>query len=99
MEEVCRHSCVCVLRMNPLLTSRPPSRPCSLPLAVDLMETCIDDVLRAPAVAAEDAGPSGAFAGSSVGAASIAGDDPLSLSGEPGPLKCLHNKTKLLKSH
>lgn len=66
------------------------SPPCSLPLAGDLIETCIDDVLRAPAVvaaatAAEEAGPSGAFAGASGGAAaSIAGDDPLSLSGEAG---------------
>lgn len=77
------------------------SPPCSLPLAVDLMETCIDDVLRATPVAvaavatvAEEAGPSSAFASTSGGAASIAGDDPLSLSGEPGPLKCWKFKKK-----
>lgn len=56
------------------------------------METCIDDVLRAPTgaaavppAAAEEAGASGAFAGASAGAAGIAGDDPLSLSCEARP--------------
>lgn len=45
------------------------------------METCIDDVLRAPAAVAatDEAGPSGAFAGAAAG---VAGDDPLSLGGE-----------------
>lgn len=50
-------------------------------MAADLMETCIDDVLRAPVVptatTADEAGPSNAYA-----AASPGGEDPLSLSGE-----------------
>lgn len=50
---------------------------CSLPAVLDLMETCIDDVLRqaqaAPAVSAVDeAGASSSFSA----------DDPLSLAGE-----------------
>lgn len=53
----------------------------SVPMAADLMETCVDDVLRAPVVptvtAADEAGPSNAFA-----ASSVTGEDPLGLSGE-----------------
>lgn len=45
------------------------------------METCIDDVLRAPVVptvtATDEAGPSNAYA-----SPSVSGEDPLSLSGE-----------------
>lgn len=78
----------------------PSSAPCSLPLPVDLMETCIDDVLRTPTVMAaaaaastalDEAGPSGAFACAAAGAsgASIAGDDPLSLSEAAARLKQL----------
>lgn len=52
-----------------------------VPIAVELMETCIDDVLSAPGTAVvtatEEAGPSSAF-----GTPSASGDDPLSLSGE-----------------
>lgn len=52
-----------------------------MPMAVELMETCIDDVLRAPAVpavtATEEAGPSNTYA-----TPSATGEDPLSLSGE-----------------
>lgn len=46
------------------------------------METCIDDVLRAPVptvTATEEAGPSNTFAAA---AASAATEDPLSLAGE-----------------
>lgn len=50
-------------------------------MVADLMETCIDDVLRAPVVptvtAAEEAGPSAAYAG-----AGATTEDPLSLTGE-----------------
>lgn len=44
------------------------------------METCIDDVLKTPVpalTAAEEAGPSSAYA-----AASVTAEDPLSLAGE-----------------
>lgn len=64
-------------------------------MVADLMETCIDDVLRAPVVPtvtpADEAGLSNAYA-----AASPAGEDPLSLSGEAAenqPMKIM--KTKL----
>lgn len=54
---------------------------CSVPLVSELMETCIDDVLKAPGIpavlAADEAGPSSAYA-----APSATGEDPLSLSGE-----------------
>nr|XP_046260490.1 band 4.1-like protein 5 isoform X2 [Scatophagus argus] len=60
----------------------------SMPLVADLMETCIDDVLRAPAIptatATDEAGPSNAHA-----APSIAGEDPLSLSEAAARLKQL----------
>uniref|UniRef100_A0A671VRG2 Erythrocyte membrane protein band 4.1 like 5 n=1 Tax=Sparus aurata TaxID=8175 RepID=A0A671VRG2_SPAAU len=60
----------------------------SVPMAADLMETCIDDVLRAPVVptatTADEAGPSNAYA-----AASPAGEDPLSLSEAAARLKQL----------
>nr|XP_040058509.1 band 4.1-like protein 5 isoform X2 [Gasterosteus aculeatus aculeatus] len=50
----------------------------SLPAVADLMETCIDDVLRAPVVpvetAADEAGPSYAY-----GPPSATGEDPLGL--------------------
>lgn len=52
-----------------------------MPMAVELMETCIDDVLGAPGVptvmATDEAGPSNTYANPSV-----TGEDPLSLSGE-----------------
>lgn len=55
------------------------------------METCIDDVLRAPAAVAaaatDEAGPSAAFAGAA--AAGVAGDDPLSLGEAAARLKQL----------
>jgi len=63
----------------PLLSSPPPPLlfP-SLPVDADLLETCLDDVLRAPVdpteTAADEAGPSSAYA--------AAGDDPLCLAGE-----------------
>lgn len=54
---------------------------CSVPLVSELMETCIDDVLKAPGIpavmAAEEAGPSSSFA-----APSTTGEDSLSLSGK-----------------
>lgn len=55
-------------RVSPLFSS--------MPAVADLMETCIDDVLRTPVVAAatDEAGPSNAYASAS--------EDPLSLSGE-----------------
>uniref|UniRef100_A0A672G3N2 Erythrocyte membrane protein band 4.1 like 5 n=1 Tax=Salarias fasciatus TaxID=181472 RepID=A0A672G3N2_SALFA len=60
----------------------------SLPAVADLMETCIDDVLRTPVVpsapAPEEAGPSGAYA-----AAGGAAEDPLSLSEAAARLKQL----------
>lgn len=53
----------------------------SAPLVSELMETCIDDVLKAPGVpaatAADEAGPSGTYA-----APGATGEDPLSLGGE-----------------
>ncbi|XP_047457188.1 band 4.1-like protein 5 isoform X2 [Mugil cephalus] len=59
----------------------------SLPLVADLMETCIDDVLRAPvapaaAAATEEAGPSSAYA-------PAAADDQLGLSEAAARLKQL----------
>ncbi|XP_073329350.1 band 4.1-like protein 5 [Pagrus major] len=60
----------------------------SVPMVADLMETCIDDVLRSPVVptvtAADEAGPSNAYA-----AASVTGEDPLSLSEAAARLKQL----------
>ncbi|XP_008294567.1 band 4.1-like protein 5 [Stegastes partitus] len=56
-------------------------------LVADLMETCIDDVLRAPVptvATPEEAGPSAAYA-----AASVTVDDPLSLSEAAARLKQL----------
>uniref|UniRef100_A0A7N6BW06 FERM domain-containing protein n=1 Tax=Anabas testudineus TaxID=64144 RepID=A0A7N6BW06_ANATE len=48
----------------------------SIPVVADLMETCIDDVIRTPVVptliATEEAGPSSAYA-----SASVTADDPL----------------------
>lgn len=53
----------------------------SMPMAAELMETCIDDVLGAPGVptvtATDEAGPSNTYA-----TPSVTGEDPLSLSGE-----------------
>lgn len=50
-------------------------------MVADLMETCIDDVLRAPVVptvtARDEAGPSNAYA-----TPSVTGEDPVSLNGE-----------------
>lgn len=50
-------------------------------MVADLMETCIDDVLRAPVVptvaATDEAGPSNAFA-----TPSVTGEDVLGLAGE-----------------
>lgn len=50
-------------------------------MVADLMETCIDDVLRAPVVpavtATDEAGPSNAYA-----TPSVTGEDPLCLAGE-----------------
>uniref|UniRef100_A0A4W6G8W0 Erythrocyte membrane protein band 4.1 like 5 n=1 Tax=Lates calcarifer TaxID=8187 RepID=A0A4W6G8W0_LATCA len=60
----------------------------SVPMVADLMETCIDDVLRAPVVptvtAAEEAGPSAAYAG-----AGATTEDPLSLTEAAARLKQL----------
>ncbi|XP_041663630.1 band 4.1-like protein 5 isoform X2 [Cheilinus undulatus] len=60
----------------------------SMPMVADLMETCIDDVLRAPVVppvtATEDAGPSTTYANPSV-----PGEEPLSLSEASARLKQL----------
>lgn len=54
---------------------------CSVPALSELMETCIDDVLKAPGIpavmAADEAGPSSTYA-----APSATGEDSLSLSGE-----------------
>ncbi|XP_054908779.1 band 4.1-like protein 5 isoform X3 [Poeciliopsis prolifica] len=59
-----------------------------LPVVADLMETCIDDVLRAsvvpPITAAEEVGPCVAYA-----AASIPAEDPLSLADAAARLKQL----------
>lgn len=53
----------------------------SLPVGAGLMETCIDDVLRAPVVppvtAAEEVVPCTSYA-----ATSVAAEDPVSLTGE-----------------
>ncbi|KAE8299516.1 Band 4.1-like protein 5 [Larimichthys crocea] len=60
----------------------------SMPVVADLMETCIDDVLRPPVIptvtAADEAGPSNAYA-----TASVTGEDPLSLSEAAARLKQL----------
>lgn len=57
-------------------------------MVADLMETCIDDVLRAPVVptvtAAEEAGPSNAYA-----MPGVPGEDPLSLNDAAARLKQL----------
>ncbi|CAL8266308.1 unnamed protein product [Lota lota] len=63
----------------------------SLPLVADLLETCIDGVIRAPeavpmATAMEEAGPSGAHASSSSG---VAVDDGLGLTEAAARLKQL----------
>uniref|UniRef100_A0A8D2ZVB6 Erythrocyte membrane protein band 4.1 like 5 n=1 Tax=Scophthalmus maximus TaxID=52904 RepID=A0A8D2ZVB6_SCOMX len=60
-----------------------------VPAVADLMETCIDDVLRAPVptvTATEEAGPSNTFAAA---AASAATEDPLSLADVAARLKQL----------
>ncbi|MEQ2286814.1 hypothetical protein AMECASPLE_006237 [Ameca splendens] len=60
----------------------------SFPVVADLMETCIDDVLRAPVVppitAAEEVRPCAAYA-----AASVPAEDPLSLADAAARLKQL----------
>ncbi|KAL7385084.1 hypothetical protein ABVT39_015199 [Epinephelus coioides] len=60
----------------------------SMPMVADLMETCIDDVLRAPVVptvtAADEAGPSSAYATPSVN-----GEDHLGLADAAARLKQL----------
>ncbi|XP_026231677.1 band 4.1-like protein 5 isoform X2 [Anabas testudineus] len=60
----------------------------SIPVVADLMETCIDDVIRTPVVptliATEEAGPSSAYA-----SASVTADDPLSLNEAAARLKQL----------
>ncbi|KAM7380784.1 hypothetical protein PAMP_004057 [Pampus punctatissimus] len=67
----------------------------SLPMVADLMETCIDDVLRAPVVATvtatEEAGPSNAYS-----APSVTGDDPLSLTETAARLKQLELESSQL---
>lgn len=54
---------------------------CSLPMVADLVETCIDDAIKTPAIptviATEEAGPSNAYA-----SASVIADDSLGLNGE-----------------
>lgn len=51
-------------------------------MVADLMETCIDDVLRAPVVptvtTTEEAGPSNAYS-----TPSVPGEESLSLTGQP----------------
>uniref|UniRef100_A0A3P8SMK7 Erythrocyte membrane protein band 4.1 like 5 n=1 Tax=Amphiprion percula TaxID=161767 RepID=A0A3P8SMK7_AMPPE len=68
-----------------------------LPMVADLMETCIDDVLRAPVVptvtTTEEAGPSNAYA-----AASVTVEDPLSLSEAAARLKQLELESSPLLS-
>lgn len=51
----------------------------SMPLVTDLLETCVDEVLRAPVpmATAEEVGPGGAYA-----TASTATEETLSLTGE-----------------
>ncbi|XP_029314706.1 band 4.1-like protein 5 [Cottoperca gobio] len=60
----------------------------SMPTVADLMETCIDDVLRAPVVptvtATDEAGPSHSYA-----ASSATGEDPLGLAEAAARLKQL----------
>ncbi|XP_037645245.1 band 4.1-like protein 5 isoform X3 [Sebastes umbrosus] len=60
----------------------------SMPMVADLMETCIDDVLRAPVVpavtATDEAGPSNAYA-----TPSVTGEDPLCLAEAAARLKQL----------
>ncbi|KAK2906281.1 band 4.1-like protein 5 isoform X1 [Channa argus] len=60
----------------------------SMPMVADLIETCIDDVLRAPVVpaviATEEAGPSNTYA-----IAIVTADDPLSLNEASARLKQL----------
>ncbi|XP_033468525.2 band 4.1-like protein 5 isoform X2 [Epinephelus lanceolatus] len=60
----------------------------SMPMVADLMETCIDDVLRAPVVptvtAADEAGPSSAYA-----TPSVTGEDHLGLADAAARLKQL----------
>ncbi|KAM7407737.1 hypothetical protein PAMA_003469 [Pampus argenteus] len=67
----------------------------SLPTVADLMETCIDDVLRAPVVATvtatEEAGPSNAYS-----APSVTGDDPLNLTETAARLKQLELESSQL---
>uniref|UniRef100_UPI0037E9378F band 4.1-like protein 5 isoform X2 n=1 Tax=Semicossyphus pulcher TaxID=241346 RepID=UPI0037E9378F len=69
----------------------------SMPMVADLMETCIDDVLRAPAVptvtATEDAGPSNAYA-----TPNVTGEDPLSLTEASARLKQLALESSPLPS-
>lgn len=64
---------------------------CSIPVVAELMETCIDDVLRTPGIstvtATAEAGPSNACA-----TPSVTGEDSLSLSGEAA--SNLKNKPK-----
>ncbi|XP_040912862.1 band 4.1-like protein 5 isoform X3 [Toxotes jaculatrix] len=60
----------------------------SVPMVADLMETCIDDVLRAPVAptttSTEEAGPSNAYA-----TASVTAEDPISLTEAAARLKQL----------
>lgn len=60
-----------------------------MPMVADLMETCIDDVLRAPVVptvtAADEAGPSSAYA-----TPSVTGEDRLGLAGEATANQAYH---------
>uniref|UniRef100_A0A8C3G9S5 Erythrocyte membrane protein band 4.1 like 5 n=1 Tax=Cyclopterus lumpus TaxID=8103 RepID=A0A8C3G9S5_CYCLU len=71
--------CLYLTKIMPLLSYPPPLLfpVSSMPVVADLLETCMDDVLRAPVVptetATDEAGPSYAYA---------ATDDPLSLAGE-----------------
>ncbi|XP_077436085.1 band 4.1-like protein 5 isoform X1 [Vanacampus margaritifer] len=72
------------LEIEPLPRS-PGGEKRSLPLAGDLIETCIDDVLRAsPAKAVEDAGPSTAYSPSAA-----TGEESLSLTETAARLKQL----------
>ncbi|XP_017276234.1 band 4.1-like protein 5 isoform X2 [Kryptolebias marmoratus] len=68
-----------------------------LPVVADLMETCVDDVLRAPAVPpvtpAEEDGPCTSYA-----ATSVAAEDPVSLSEAAARLKQLELESSPLPS-
>lgn len=74
----------CTVVFSPFVTSILISRVsfsvCSVPLVPELMETCIDDVLKAPGIPAAMADEAGAS--STYAAPGTAGEDSLSLGGE-----------------